>query len=180
MSEQQKPAWDTGDVWAVTGHRPDKLPDKASGYHHAEQEKVVAYAKAVLAYLHPKTVLTGMALGWDTAVAQACAELSIPFVACVPFEGQESKWSEPLRKRYRELLAKAVAVVVVSPGGYDPKKMHARNAYMVDRSVAVLALWNGTPGGTAGCVEYAKKKGRAVVNAWDGYVAFRETGEFSG
>jgi len=168
------------DVWAVTGHRPDKLPDKTSGYRNTEQAKVAAFATEVLRYFHPTTVLTGMALGWDTAVAEGCRALSIPYIACIPFEGQEGKWFESSVRKYKDLLSTAKEVVIVSPGGYSPEKMHARNAYMVDHSITLLALWNSTPGGTAGCVQNATKKKHPVINVWDAYVHYRETGEFSG
>jgi len=169
-----------GDVWAVTGHRPDKLPDRDHGYREEERLKVVSFAELILKDLHPREVLAGMALGFDQAIAEACIRLDIPFTACVPFAGQENKWSNPLRKRYAELLSKAKETVIVSPGGYDPKKMHVRNAYMVDRSIALIALWNGSEGGTSACVKYAKDKNHPIFNFWDLYKTFRETGKYEG
>ncbi len=40
--------------------------------------------------------------------------------------------------------------------------MQVRNEYMVDRADLVLALWNGTPGGTGNCVRYARTRGVPV------------------
>lgn len=38
---------------------------------------------------------------------------------------------------------------------------------MVDRLIEendrLIALWDGTPGGTKNCVDYAKKKGKPVI-----------------
>lgn len=33
----------------------------------------------------------------------------------------------------------------------------------------VLALWNGTAGGTANCIKYAEKVGKPIVNCWSRY-----------
>jgi uncharacterized phage-like protein YoqJ len=41
--------------------------------------------------------------------------------------------------------------------------MHARNAWMVDQCEALLAVWDGTPGGTSGCVNYAKSTAKKWV-----------------
>jgi len=41
--------------------------------------------------------------------------------------------------------------------------MQKRNDWMVDNSDAVIAIWNGAPGGTANTVEYARKSGRSAL-----------------
>ena len=41
--------------------------------------------------------------------------------------------------------------------------MQRRNEYMVDKADTLIAVWNGTSGGTANCVKYAKKKGVDIV-----------------
>ena len=107
-----------------------------------------------------------MALGWDTAWAISALRLGVPLVAAVPFAGQESRWPPEARARYRALLAAAAEVVVVSPGGYSAEKMQIRNRWMVDRCDALVALWDGGAGGTAGCVAYARSVGRPVFNLW--------------
>jgi uncharacterized phage-like protein YoqJ len=53
---------------------------------------------------------------------------------------------------------------VVSPGGYSPEKMQVRNMFMVDNANGILAMWDGTPGGTRNCLEYARSVGRPVLN----------------
>ena len=34
---------------------------------------------------------------------------------------------------------------------------------MVDLSDKVIAVWNGMPGGTANCIQYAKDAGRKII-----------------
>lgn len=106
--------------------------------------------------------ISGMALGVDQWAAEICVELGVPFTAAVPFVGQESRWPEESQRRYQLLLQKAYNVVVVSPGGYHPWKMQARNEWMVDRCDLLVAFWDGSGGGTANCVEYAQRVGRQI------------------
>ena len=57
----------TGKIVAGSGHRPSKL----GGYSEQIHEKLVALAIGWLKKNEPSCVLSGMALGWDTALAEA-------------------------------------------------------------------------------------------------------------
>lgn len=153
---------------AVTGHRPDKL----GGYDADSHRTLIRFAVASLQRIAPKEVVTGMAIGWDQAIAEAALLLNIPFVAAVPFSGQESKWPQAVQSRYRELYLAANEIQTVCYGGYAPWKMQERNCWMVDNSDELLALWNGTAGGTANCVGYAQKKGKKITNVWPEWQSF--------
>jgi len=155
-------------IIAVTGHRPSKL----GGYSFINQLKLVSFATIQLDQLEPYKVITGMAQGWDQAVANACFIMKVPYIAAVPFKGQERMWPEASQKVYNWLLENASEVVIVSGGAYKPWKMQVRNEWMVDNSKLVLSLWDGTPGGTANCVRYTKSKGKPLVNVWDEWVAY--------
>lgn len=152
-------------ILSATGHRPDKL----GGYGEAAQGRLVALARTALLELRPSMVITGMALGWDTAVAMACHRLAIPYVAAIPFQGQEKAWPIESQHKFHELVDDAMSATVVCDGGYAPWKMQVRNEWMVDSSDQVLALWNGTKGGTANCVAYAEKKSKPIINLWERY-----------
>jgi uncharacterized phage-like protein YoqJ len=121
--------------------------------------------------VRPKKVITGMALGWDTALAEAAIKLHIPYIAAIPFVGQESRWQPAQQDHYFDLLAAAEDVVVVCEGDYAPWKMQRRNEWMVDHSDLVLALWDRSPGGTANCIRYAEERGKTWLNFWGEYVA---------
>jgi uncharacterized phage-like protein YoqJ len=107
-----------------------------------------------------------MALGWDMALAEAAVELGIPFVAAVPFEGQESAWPPASQVDYRNLLGMASEVKIVCPGKYAAYKMQVRNQWMTNNCDLLLVLWDGSPGGTGNCVRYAEKIGRPMINLW--------------
>lgn len=148
----------------VTGHRPDKL----GGFGNLEaairlEEIAFEYLRAA----NPGEVLIGMALGFDTACARACIRLGIPFVAAVPCAGQERLWPQLAREEHARLLRHAAATVVVSPGGYSDDKMQIRNEWIVDNCDRLTAMWNGSTGGTANCVEYAISTGRQLKNLWE-------------
>lgn len=38
---------------------------------------------------------------------------------------------------------------------------------MVDDCDSLLALWDGSSGGTKNCLDYARKKGKPYINLWD-------------
>lgn len=151
-----------GLVLAGTGHRPDKL----GGYGADISARLVDLARAALTKYQPDEVISGMALGWDTALALAAIDLGIPLTAAVPFEGQERKWRPEQQELFRTILAQATNVVVVSPGGYAVWKMQVRNEWMVDRATGMLALWDGSSGGTGNCIAYARTREVEIVNLW--------------
>lgn len=160
----------THSMYAATGHRPPKL----GGYDATTWKVLVAFAETVLtAQENIHCIYCGMALGWDLAVAQAAINLGISFVAAIPFRGHSSKWPPRAIEQYYRIAEKAYETFIVSDGAYAPWKMQKRNQFMVDRVTKVLALWDGSPGGTANCVAYAQKKKVEIENLWDAYVAFK-------
>jgi uncharacterized phage-like protein YoqJ len=151
-------------IIAATGHRPDKL----GGYG---RETVIRCKQLALEHFQllpvlPSRVISGMALGWDTGVAFAALALRIPLTAAVPFAGQEQRWPEESQRTYRTLLEAADQVVTVSPGGYTAAKMQRRNIWMINNADHVLALWNGSDGGTANAIEFAIQTEKPTTNLW--------------
>jgi len=71
------------------------------------------------------------------------------------------------QRTYYRLLKRADAVVVLGdpPAKYGEAKelLLARNRKMVDVSNLLLAVWDGSPGGTAYTVRYAQKAGVPVL-----------------
>lgn len=148
-----------------TGHRPDKL----GGYGNIVHSRLVNVAKAWLKSNKPSKVISGGALGWDQALAAAARYLGIPYVMALPFPDFDSKWPEKSRNFLKALCDDAAEVVFVKDGPYAAWKMQERNKWMVDHSDKVLALWNGTSGGTANCVKYAESVGKPISNVWEAY-----------
>lgn len=141
-------------IIAGTGHRPSKL----GGYSDQAFDRLVSVAIGALLELKPAQVISGMALGWDQALAQAACTLQIPFWAAVPFKGQESAWPERSQGQFRSLLAQAQGVTYVCEGSYAAWKMQERNEWMTDHANCILAIWDGSPGGTKNCVDDAVRR----------------------
>lgn len=150
-----------------TGHRPDKL----GGYSKAAHAQLVQIAWDWLRVRRKDItcVITGGALGWDQALAEAARRLRIPYTMAIPFEGFENKWPDESQLYLHYLCDNATDVVFVCEAGYAPWKMQKRNEWMVNESELVLAMWNGTDGGTANCVRYAEKLNRPITNLWERY-----------
>jgi len=70
-------------VIAATGHRPDKL----GGYGSDVHRRLVELAARYLDLEQPTCVISGLALGWDLAFADAALLLGLPVHGAVPFEG---------------------------------------------------------------------------------------------
>jgi uncharacterized phage-like protein YoqJ len=72
------------------------------------------------------------------------------------------KWLPHSQAKYHWLMSHAYQKVTVSPGGYEPVKMQLRNQWLVDSCHQIIAVYNGTSGGTQNCLAYAAQKGKAV------------------
>ena len=154
-------------IVAGTGHRPDKL----GGYGEDVHERLVSVACSALGDIEGDVtrVISGGALGWDQALAEAALRLELPLTLALPFAGFWSKWPKKSQDYLELLVSRADKVVYVCEEGYAPWKMQERNKWMVDNCNTLLALWNGTDGGTHNCIKYANSVGRQIVNAWDIY-----------
>lgn len=161
-------------IVVATGHRPDKC----GGFTTPARLLLKQIAIDWLAALNPRGAVSGMALGWDTAIVEACLHLGLPYVACIPFPGQESQWPSSSRRIYHEYLRKAANVIVCSSGPYSRYKMQIRNERMIDMALEygpgsnnsiLLAMWNGTSGGTENCLLYARTR-METINAWSHFL----------
>ena len=152
-----------------TGHRPDKLP-----WGLDERDPRCAMLKQSLSreleglyrqgYRH---FISGMAMGCDLYFAEAALELrtkysEITVEGAVPCPTQADRWPEDLRSRWRDILDRCDLETVVQQH-YDRWCMHRRNRYMVDRSAVVLAVFDGTAGGTQYTLNYAMDKKREIL-----------------
>lgn len=154
-------------IIAGTGHRPKGL-EVIQPYGDDVYWRLVDLAKAALQKHQSTKVISGMALGWDQALAEAAIQLEIPVDAYIPFRGYENNWPESSQERYHDILeSDGVKTVLLDRGGYSPRKLFARNERMVSAADCILALWDGKPGsGTAHAIQTALKSGKKVINLW--------------
>ena len=150
-----------GLVVGITGHRPGPL----GGYRYPNpiQLAVVKAIEDALLELKPSILITGMALGTDQWAAEVCIHHNIPFAAFVPYPDYGDNWPPHAQAHYQWLLSKANQRINVDERpGYDPRKLHGRNAWIVEKCELLLAVYNGTSGGTQACLGVAARQHRPV------------------
>jgi uncharacterized phage-like protein YoqJ len=138
-------------------------------------------AMAVIRRYKPEMVISGMALGWDQALAKAAVNLEVPFIAAIPFPGQERRWPADSQAQYQRLLDQAAQICVISEHT-DPsdwrsvsRAMQLRNEWMVDSCQVLAALWSGKrKGGTWNCLRYARRVSKErpelrITQCWEAW-----------
>ena len=140
-----------------TGHRPEKLL-------HTEIYIINELKREILAAIDSgfTTFITGMARGTDILAAELVIELRdagqpLMLICASPFEGFENSWDEDWQQRYTQVLHKADSVHFIC-NHCSRYCFQIRNRWMVDHSMRVIAVYNGSPGGTRNTINYAESK----------------------
>ena len=110
--------------------------------------------------------ITGMAPGVDTWAALEVLSLqeqhpAVQLVCAVPFEGVEKNRTDEEIAAFRNILQKAAHIEYVCKKRGRWNSI-ARDRWMVDHARRVIAVFNGTPGGTEYTLGYAQRKGREI------------------
>lgn len=160
----------------VTGHRPEKLIGGWKAYQNGGDGLYipVGFLNHYFRALGVTELVSGMAVGFDTIAAYALDE-DCKLHAYIPFEGHHKKWQKYEQDAFEHIMEQSYVIPHIpefKPTTYQEVCMmlNKRNQDIVDSGIEVLvALWNGTPGGTGNCVKYAQKQGVTVLNVWDVY-----------
>ena len=177
-------------TYCFTGHRPDKLG--GYNWNNIKNQKIIFELKKLiinqLKISNEKdfTFICGGALGIDQMAFEIVYDLktkilkstkiniNIYIVLAMPFEKQSDNWFNKDKDRLNSQKERADKFVLVDTidgykfqkaaiGEYAREKMQLRNQYMVDNSDIVIAVWNGSNGGTANCVNYAHKLNKQII-----------------
>ncbi len=145
-----------------TGHRPEKL-------QRTESEVCAALEAEIKNAIEDgfNVFISGMAYGVDICAAEIVLRLReqgepIKLICASPFDGFERRWQREWRDRYNRIMKKADLVRFISPG-YHRGCFQVRNEWMVNHSARVIAVYDGTPGGTRNTINYSQKVGVPVV-----------------
>jgi len=168
---------------AFTGHRPNKIG--GYGRHNPARTFLRTKLKEICEYMiqncGTREFMQGMAQGIDQDAGKVILQIieergeeePIALFAAVPYPSQESTWPNEAQVYYRNMLdticdydlGKIVYVHEDRPRNkWDAIKwLDERNHYMVDWCDLLIAVWNGTKGGTSNCIDYAKKVGKPIL-----------------
>ena len=159
-------------VLAFAGHRPEKLPwgpDEADP-RCAALKSQIASAVAEAADRGFDAFLCGMARGCDFWFAEAVLESKrarpgLRLYAYLPCPSQPDRWPDADKVRYEQLLLACDGVYMVEQR-YSDGCMLRRNQVMIHRCNGLLTVWDGSRGGTAAAIRYARKLGKPVTGLW--------------
>ncbi len=117
------------------------------------------------------TFCAGGAVGFDTLVALKIIERkrkgeNLRLCLYLPCKGQDSLWSDGMRKTYRYILENADEIKY-SYDDYVKGCMQKRNRQMVDDSSLCVAYCGTDKGGSRYTIKYAEKKGIPVINLYN-------------
>lgn len=145
-----------------TGHRPEKL-------QRSEEEIRIDLEKEIREAIRDglNVFITGMARGIDLEAAEIVLQLRsegypVRLICASPYPGFEKSWSGIWKERYGCIVTKADLVRYICPQ-YSKWCFQIRNEWLVNHSSRVIAVFNGSPGGTKNTIEYALKQGVPVV-----------------
>ena len=121
-------------------------------------------------------VITGMAIGFDTALAMYAVYNNIPLFSYIPFVGQEYDWSVDMQLTYQKLIKRAAKIhVSVDHRPTDYKKitaaLHKRNSDMLKDTDLCLTFHRPeiTTGGTANVIQKARARKIPTIPIWEEY-----------
>ena len=144
-----------------TGHRPEKMKMD-------EYTVCAALSKAIDDAIADgfTTFITGMARGVDIwageiVLRKRAVDTSLHLICACPHPDFEKRWSTEWQQRFHAVLGGADIVRTIRPT-FSMDAYQIRNQWMVDRASRVIAVYNGTAGGTRNTIEYAQAKGVAV------------------
>ncbi len=162
--------YNIGSACCFTGHRPDKLP---WGTNEDDPDCVALKSRLAdtLRAVYDAGIrhfICGMARGSDMYFAEAVIELrnevpGITLEAAIPCESQFRGWERSFRIRY-DYLVHQCDMETLLQRTYTPGCMFLRNKYMVDHSSLLIAVYNGSGGGTRNTIQYAEKRGLEVIS----------------
>lgn len=141
-----------------TGHR-----DFKASYSEKEIAKWLRSEILLAAFEGYSVFITGMCYGIDIIAAEEVLKLKdegnnkLFLIAATPYIGFDGIMSEQWKARYSHVMDRADRIYPVC-GAYSKSCFSERNRWMVDHSSRLIAVYNGSKGGTRNTVMYAESK----------------------
>lgn len=150
---------------AFTGHRKISWADRSELRLRVASCVKSMYEKGVTDFI------CGAAWGFDLLAAEVVVLLrkelpGIRLICALPYRAQAEQWSRAEQSRHRWVVSRADEIVVLSEHYFNGCFLR-RNDYMLNRSSAVIAYFNGQPrGGTFYTIRKASANGLNIVNLY--------------
>ena len=150
-----------GKVCSFTGHRPEKMK-----MTEAQVKQVLRQAIEAAVADGFDTFVSGMAPGVDMWAAEIVLELKgkghpLTLFAAVPYERFGQSKLHGMTERYQAVIEGCDRVEYISQY-YHKGVFRLRDEYLVDHCQMLIAVFNGSEGGTKYTMDYAYKKGVPV------------------
>lgn len=152
-----------------TGYRPKKLP---WGYNESSLECIKLKRRLGEAILSAydngyRRFISGGAIGVDLYAAAEVIRLKeikpdVELVLALPYPTFNANLNGRLKDEFEKTVLAADSTIVCAPC-YAPTSFMQRNAYMVDHSSLVIAVYDGMAGGTKNTVDYAAARGVRII-----------------
>lgn len=164
---------------AAIGLKPDKLTDRgrriydlAQGewYEHLHR-RLKRLAAAALRRHGAARVVTTLALGWETALAETALGQGVPLEVVLPFRGVHSRWGLHHKQRFGRLVDRADRVEVLHTPGYEPWKLADAARACLARADLVLLLDDGRDAALRRALRAAREDAR-LLNLWGSWVRY--------
>jgi uncharacterized phage-like protein YoqJ len=129
----------------ITGHREEKLESYGydANFYYTHINRLVW---SLMENQGVSLAYSGMASGIDLIFCEACIIHKLPFIACVPFEGQEDYMTKDTQTKRARMLKEAKEI----------KKV--KNSWMVENCDVAICVWDGNKGGTHNVVQQLVEK----------------------
>ena len=153
-----------------TGHRPQSLPWKFNEQDERclkmKEQLRIEIVKAIESGY--TTFISGGGGGFDIICAEMVLELKkiypqIKIIGAIPCKTQDKLWKEKDKQRYKSILEKLDGIRCIYDDYIGPECMLERNRFMINNSSLVIALFNGTNGGTKKTLDYANEQKKKVI-----------------
>ena len=153
-----------------TGHRSQKLPWRFNENDERCKAMKIRLRTEIENAIQRgyNTFLCGMALGFDMMCAEMVLELKnsyrdIKIIGALPCRNQDAMWTAEYKQRYRALIKKLDGIRCIYEKYTGVECMLERNRYMINNSSLVIALFDGSNGGTKATIEYAREQNMEII-----------------
>ncbi len=128
-----------------------------TGHRHIKYVEMLEALKEVAMRFPNAHWICGGAVGVDSNAAEYALAHGIKFQLILPFppEVMWKYWTPGQRAVLKSTIDHAEKLSVLNPY-YDVRYYQLRNMHMVDSAQVLIAFYDGSPGGTANCVRYAR------------------------